>query len=143
MPDLNYTDDDVTHEMRNVARYWLQEVGVDGFRLDSARHLVEEGKNQADTGSTHEWWEGFRPFYKEINPNAMTVGEVWTTNYSVIDYVEGDELDMAFNFDLASQTMRNIFNRNAANMGAAIKSSYNLFNPGFSATFLTNHDQER
>jgi alpha-amylase len=143
MPDLNYTNSDVTNEMYNVARYWLQDVGVDGFRLDAARYLIEEDTNQADTSSTHEWWADFRPFYKEINSQAMTVAEIWTTNYSVVNYVEGDELDMAFNFDLATQMMRNVGNRNASNMGASIQSSNKLFNPGTYATFLTNHDMER
>jgi glycosidase len=143
MPDLNYRDEDVTTEMQNVARYWLQDVGVDGFRLDAARHLIEEGENQADTTSTHEWWANFRTFYKQINPDAMTVGEIWTTNYSVVDYVEGDELDLAFNFDLASQIIRNTYTRNGTNLGAVIQSSDKLFERGTYATFLTNHDQER
>jgi glycosidase len=118
-------------------------VGVDGFRLDAARHLIEEDRKQADTNSTHEWWANFRTFYKQINPDAMTVGEIWTSNYSVVDYVEGDELDMAFNFDLASQIMRNTESRSATNLGAVIQSSYKLFEPGTYATFLTNHDQDR
>lgn len=143
MPDLNYRNVNVTNEMHNVANFWLQDVGVDGFRLDAARHLIEEGKSQADTASTHEWWAEFRPYYKNINPEAMTVGEIWTTNYSVVKYVEGDQLDMAFNFDLASQIITNIHNRNAANLGSVIQSSYKLFKPGTYATFLTNHDQAR
>jgi glycosidase len=143
MPDLNYTDPAVTDEMHNVARFWLQDVGVDGFRLDAARYLIEEGKNQADTTETHQWWADFRTLYKGINPQAMAIGEVWTTNYAVVSYVEGDELDMAFNFDLASQIIHNINNRNATNLGAVIQSSNNLFSPGTYATFLTNHDQER
>jgi glycosidase len=143
MPDLNYTNTDVTNEINNVARYWLKDVGLDGFRLDAARYLVEEGKNQAVTASTHAWWAGFRTGYKDAKPDSMTVGEVWTTNYSVVNYVKGDELDMAFNFDLASQIMSNVSNRNAANLGPIIQSSYNLFKAGTYATFLTNHDQER
>jgi glycosidase len=143
MPDLNYVDNEVTTEIHNVARFWLQDVGVDGFRLDAARYLIEEGQNQADTVSTHQWWANFRTLYKGINPQAMAIGEVWTTNYAVVTYVQGNELDMAFNFDLASQIMHNIDNRNATNMGAALRSSFELFPHGTYATFLTNHDQER
>jgi glycosidase len=143
MPDLNYVDNEVTTEIHNVARFWLQDVGVDGFRLDAARYLIEEGQNQADTASTHQWWANFRTLYKGINPQAMAIGEVWTTNYAVVTYVQGNELDMAFNFDLASQIMHNIDNRNATNMGAALRGSFELFPRGTYATFLTNHDQER
>lgn len=142
-PDLNYTDNAVTDEMYNVARYWLQDVGVDGFRLDAVRYLIEEGTNQQDTTETHEWWSNFRMFYKEINPQAMTVGELYTTNYIVDDYLKGNEFDQAFNFDLASQILRNIDGRNAVNLNASIKSSFQLFPKGEYATFLSNHDQER
>jgi alpha-amylase len=142
-PDLNYTNDAVTKEMDNVARFWLEDVGVDGFRLDAVRYLLEDGKDQQDTAATHQWWSNFHTFYKGINPQAMTVGEVYTTNYIVDDYVKDDEFDQAFNFDLASQILRNINNRNAVNLNASLKSSYQLFPKGEYATFLSNHDQER
>jgi len=143
MPDLNYTNPEVTAEMQNVAAFWLQDVGVDGFRLDAARHLIEEGEKQENSDATHTWWENFRPQYKAINPNAITVGEIWTTNRAVAKYVEGDELDMAFNFDLASQILDNVGSGYGRGLRDAIRSSYNLFPPGSYATFLTNHDQNR
>jgi alpha-amylase len=142
-PDLNYTNSSVTDEMHNVARFWLQDVGVDGFRLDAVRYLVEDGQNQQDTTATHAWWKEFYTFYKGINPEAMTVGEVFTTNFIVDDYVKNDEFDQAFNFDLASQILKNIDRQNAVNLNAAIKSSFELFSKGDYATFLSNHDQER
>jgi alpha-amylase len=143
MPDLNFQNDYVTHEMYNVAKFWLQEVGVDGFRLDAARYLIESERIQADTQITHDWWKNFRTFYKGINPQAMTIGEVWTNNFEVLDYVQGDELDMAFNFDLASQTIRGISSWNAASLAMNIDNSYSQFPKGSYATFLTNHDQNR
>lgn len=142
-PDLNYTDTAVTDEMYNVARSWLQDVGVDGFRLDAVRYLIEEGAEQQDTPETLEWWSDFYTFYKGINPRAMTVGEIYTTNYIVDDYLKGNDFDQAFNFDLASQILRNIDGRNAVNLSASIKSSFQLFPKGEYATFLSNHDQER
>ena len=142
-PDLNYTDEAVTEEMYQVTRFWLQDVGVDGFRLDAVRYLVEEGNNQQDTAETHEWWSNFQKYYKGINSKAMTIGEVYTTNYIVDDYLKGNEFDQAFNFDLASQILRNINNRNAVNLNAGLKSSFDLLPRGEYATFLSNHDQER
>jgi alpha-amylase len=143
MPDLNYTNPDVTAEIDNVARFWLQDLGVDGFRVDAARYLIEEGQNQADTEATHTWWRNFRVMYKAIKPDALTVGEIWTTNYSVVGYVQGDELDMAFNFDLASAIINYIGSRDAGSLTASLRRSFDLFPPGAYATFLTNHDQER
>lgn len=143
MPDLNYKTDAVTTEMHNVAKFWLQAIGVDGFRLDAARYLVELDKSQADTQFTHQWWKNFRTYYKGINPQAMTVGEVWTNNFEVVDYVKGDELDMAFNFDLASQIIRAVSSWNVSSLRLNLENSYEKFPRGTYATFLTNHDQNR
>jgi glycosidase len=143
MPDLNYTNPEVTAEMENVSRFWLDEVGVDGFRLDAARHLIEDGQEQENTDATHAWWRNFRTTYKAVNTQALTVGEIWTTNYEVVGYVKGDELDLAFNFDLASEILRYVGNREAENLAAGLRRSFNLFDPGTYATFITNHDQER
>ena len=44
MPDLNYENPAVLDEMKRVARFWLDSMHVDGFRLDAVRHLVEAGK---------------------------------------------------------------------------------------------------
>jgi alpha-amylase len=142
-PDLNYTDQAVSDEMYNVARFWLQDIGVDGFRLDAVRYLIEDGKDQQDTPETLAWWAGFRTFYKGINPQAMTVGEVYTTNYVVENYLKDNDFDQAFDFDLASQILKNIDSRNAVNLNASIKSSFQLLPKGEYATFLSNHDQER
>jgi len=143
MPDLNYTNPAVTAEMEQVSRFWLDEVGVDGFRLDAARHLIEEGEIQENTEATHAWWREFRSTYKAINPNALTVGEIWTTNYAVVGYVKGDELDLAFNFDLASSILNYVTSADAEELSASMSRSFRLFPAGTYATFLTNHDQER
>ncbi|RXG71625.1 Maltase A1 [Armadillidium vulgare] len=39
-PDLNYRNPEVVEEMNNVFRFWLDK-GVDGFRVDALKHLVE------------------------------------------------------------------------------------------------------
>jgi glycosidase len=143
MPDLNLENPQVTSEMENVARFWLEDVGVDGFRLDGARHLIEEGPIQVDTEATHEWWKTFRTIYKASNPEAMTVGEIWSRGSDVVKYVQGDELDLAFDFDLASALVSSVQFRDANRIQKALTSSYGLYGSLLSATFLTNHDMNR
>jgi alpha-amylase len=143
MPDLNYTNPEVTTEMKNVTRFWLEEVGVDGFRLDAAKHLIEEGTIQANSESTHEWWEGFRPFYKEIAPQAMIVGEIWDDTRITEKYLEGDELDLAFEFYLANDLVLAAREENAEIAGERLENVLEIL-PGMQfAPFLTNHDQNR
>ena len=66
MPDLNYTNPEVTEKMNDVARFWLQDIGIDGLRLDAAKYLVEEGTVIQNSDSTHEWYKNFRPEYKAV-----------------------------------------------------------------------------
>ena len=147
MPDLNYTNPAVQAEMTAVARFWLAEMGVDGLRIDGARYLVEEGdgakKVLADSTGTHAQFRDFRTAYKAINPAAMTVGEVWTTNDAVATYLQGDEFDLAFNFDLASALVKsaNTGDADAARLSLAL--SLKLLPVAATATFLTNHDIDR
>src|SRR5437879_7629064 len=53
MPDLNYETPAVLEEMKRVAQFWLKDLGVDGFRLDAVRHLVEQGDQVSNTPGTH------------------------------------------------------------------------------------------
>ena len=143
MPDLNYTNSAVTAELQNVVRFWLEEVGIDGFRLDAAKHLIEEGRIQAHTAATHAWWEQLRPFYKGINPQAVTIGELWDTLDVTAEYLQGDELDLAFEFYLADALVKSADNGNSGAVNTAIRLTNKLLPPLRFAPFLTNHDQNR
>lgn len=142
MPDLNYRNPAVTEQILDVTRFWLQEVGVDGFRMDAIRHLIEDGKVQENTPETHRWLRKYHQYYKELKPYAMTVGEVWTNSENVVPYV-GDELDICFEFDLASAILRSVKGGTLGLVDSAVQKVERLYPPGQYATFLTNHDQER
>ena len=144
MPDLNYNNPEVTTKMENVVRFWLDEVGVNGFRLDAAKHLIEEGALQANTESTHAWFAEFRPFYKSINPDALMIGEVWEDNVGVVaSYVQGDQLDLTFDFGLAEAFVESARSGKALTVNGTLKLDYRILPRGQFAVFLTNHDQDR
>ncbi len=79
-------------------------MGVDWFRLDAIKHLFEDGPVLEHTPATHAWLQEFYPFCKGINPDAVIVGEIWSTMDDVVKYV-GGELDIAFEFELANATL--------------------------------------
>lgn len=143
MPDLNFNTPAVTQEIYDASRFWLKDIGVDGFRIDAARHLVEEGEVQANAPGTHTWFKGFRTEYKSINPQAMTVGEVWDSTATVATYLQGDELDLAFNFDFADTLLGALQNANTAALKFVIKYEFPRTQDTLFATFLSNHDQNR
>jgi glycosidase len=144
MPDLNLQNPEVTAALQDVARFWLEDVGVDGFRLDAAKHMIEDGTVQTNTTATHEWWAAFRDFVKSINPDAFLVGEVWDSSDTIATYLTGNELDMAFNFDLADFMVSAAASRIGVELPAAFQAQLPYFEDGFDmGTFLRNHDMAR
>jgi alpha-amylase len=143
MPDLNYLNPAVTAEMEKVARFWLAEVGVDGFRIDAAKHLIEEGQKQENTPSTHAWYKNFYKVYKSDKPDAFAIGEAFNADAFLASTYTGDQLDMMFDFELASGFI------NSANGGgrSAVDSALIFAKESLPAwqfgSFLTNHDQTR
>ncbi|HET9906635.1 MAG TPA: alpha-amylase family glycosyl hydrolase [Anaerolineales bacterium] len=143
MPDLNYNNPDVTTDMLKVTDYWLSEIGVDGFRVDAAKHLIEDGEVRENTPATHEWYKGFYIAYKEQNPQAYAVGEVFGAGASVVKSYTGDQLDQVFNFEMSTGFVNSV--NGGANSGVTSAIKFTLQDmPDFNfATFLTNHDQNR
>lgn len=143
MPDLNYRNPEVTAEMENVARFWLEEMEVDGFRLDAVRHLVEEGTTYAGAPATHRWLAQFDDFLDAVNPAALTVGEVWDVTEQTAAYVRGDEVDLVFEFSLADAILTGVAQGRPAGLGQRLAAALAAYPTGQFATFLTNHDQPR
>ncbi|MGB1251358.1 MAG: alpha-amylase family glycosyl hydrolase [Candidatus Promineifilaceae bacterium] len=142
MPDLNFRNPDVTQAIYEAAEYWLDEMGVDGFRLDAIKHMIEDDRIQENSNSTHAWMADFYTFYKGVNPNALTVGEAWTGTRQVVDYT-GDEVDIAFQFDLALDILNSADSGLSPQIIRAQTEIYDSFPPSQYATFITNHDQNR
>ena len=143
MPDLNYTNPTVTAAMYKINDYWLNEVGVDGFRIDAVKHLIEQDGKLENTPATHSWLKDYYKTYEESNPKSYTIGEVYGAGSSVIKQYTGTELDHIFNFEMASGIMGSV--RGGANSGIVSAMKFALMDmPDFNyATFLTNHDQNR
>ncbi len=142
MPDLNYENPQVTAAMQDVVCFWLEDMGVDGFRLDAVKHLIEEGRILEHTPATRSWLKEFFAFYKAIDPGALTVGEVWGFTDDVAAYV-GDKVDLAFEFYLATATLESAGGMHKGNVERAQRLVIDTYPPGQFATFQANHDQNR
>ena len=143
MPDLNYRAPAVTEQMNDIVRFWLNDMGVDGFRLDAAKYLIEDGTSIQNTDATHQWYKNFRPVYTALKPQAMTIGEVWDVAPTAASYAQGDQLDLTFNFDLAQAFILAARTGRAEEAVKALNIGLNNFKPLQFGTFLTNHDQNR
>jgi glycosidase len=141
MPDLNVQNEDLTRELKDIARFWIEDMNVDGFRLDAIKHLIEHGEQQENTQDTIDWLEDFHAYCESLDPEFFAVGEVWSSTDEVKRYIP-NAVDTAFEFDLSGAIITAINEGNAAPIEdrlAIINSAYDT--PV--ATFLTNHDQAR
>lgn len=144
MPDLNYENEEVKAEIFDITNFWIDEVGVDGFRIDAVRYLVEDGGNMSSTPETFQVLEEFNTVYKAANPDALTVGEVWTSTPEVLQYVQdGDKMDLCFEFDLASGILNSINAGSPSTLDNQLRFINASYPPLQMATFLTNHDIDR
>ncbi len=142
MPDLNYRNPEVTAQMEEVTRFWLEDIGVDGFRIDAVKHLIEEGSKLENTQATHDWLKGYYTFYKGVNTNAYTVGEVYGAGaFLATKYAE--QTDQIFNFELASGFVNSVQGESNTGLNGAWSFTLKDIQDGNYATFLTNHDQNR
>jgi glycosidase len=141
MPDLNYHSEALRKEITKIVRFWLNDVGVDGFRLDAARHIYPVW----DTAQSVTFWEFFSKIVGQAKPSAFTVGEVWADTEEVAPYFRN--LNATFHFDLSFALQRMLIAGRDEQIIDKLLASFKLFqkyNPLFvNAIMLTNHDQER
>lgn len=143
MADLNYENPEVTEAMDEIIRFWLEEMNVDGFRLDAVKHLIEESQKQENTAATHAWLERFHRFVRSIAPNALTVGEAFGVPAPELVKYIGDEVDIAFEFTLAQAMIDSTKNGTRGPVSLAQATALRLYPKGQYAAFLSNHDQNR
>lgn len=142
-PNLNLTNPEVTAELLKLTTFWLNDVGVDGFRLDAIGILIHEGSTQTNTPATHRWLKDFHDYYKGLKSSAFTVGEIWDKNEVVIPYVQNGEIDLAFNFDLAFAIIRGLNEANASVIIEQVNKGRAMFPKGQYGIFSANHDMDR
>jgi glycosidase len=152
MPDLNFRTPAVRSEMERVADLWLKR-GVDGFRLDATRHLIETGlgAGQSDTGETHAYLREFAAHVRRVKPEALLVGENWTDTQTIATYfgradsvARVDELPCNFNFPLADAIVEGIRTGDARPAASVLREMKRVYPHGvIDAPFLTNHDMQR
>jgi alpha-amylase len=140
-PDLNLTNPAVTSELTNAATWWLDQ-GVDGFRLDAAKHLIEQGSQYESTPQTLAWLTTFQKKLVAHKADVMTVAEVWSPTSSVATYVPRAS-DVAFEFDLAKAFTKAVRDRNEIDLLVQLDIANKSFPKGQYASFLSNHDQPR
>jgi cyclomaltodextrinase len=91
LPKLRTSEAEVRELVCSVGRFWVQEYGTDGWRLDVA--------NEVD----HSLWRAFKAAVRGANPQAFLVGEVWD---AALPWLRGDQFDSTMNYPLRTALLR-------------------------------------
>jgi len=142
MPDLNYENPAVLDEMKRVARFWLDSMHVDGFRLDAVRHLVEEGNEVSNTPGTHAVLRDFGQYVRTIAPRSYTIGEVWDNPDVILTYYP-DQLDAYFAFPISEALIDAVRTGKAGGLIPTVEQFQRAVPAYRFAPFQRNHDQTR
>lgn len=133
MPKLNTSNPEVREYFMSVCTYWIQEFGVDGWRLDVA--------NEVD----RKFWRAFKNSARAANPESIMIGEIWESAES---WLQGDMFDSTMNYDFR-KNCRDFFGRetiNAAEFNARINRMNYRYPTGIlqgQLNLLDSHDVNR
>ncbi|MCX7512278.1 alpha-amylase family glycosyl hydrolase [Frateuria hangzhouensis] len=145
MPDLDFDTPAVRKAVTDIGRYWLAQ-GVDGFRLDAARHVYEDFAASADDPARQRrnlaWWGAFHDAMSAVRPDVYLIGEVTRDEPGQLAPWFGP-LDAVFDFPLATQLVLSARNERNDGLGELLRRIAAAVPAGQDAPFLSNHDQER
>ena len=144
MPDFNYKNSEVTAEIINVAKYWLDK-GVDAYRMDAVRYLIEEspGTGQSDTAGTISLLNTYNAAVRSQKSTAFIIGEVFDeSGYDNMKKYYGN-MDSVFNFYFEAKIKSALQTASASVLNSVIADFPAGETKNFYCPFLDNHDTER
>lgn len=142
MPDLNYSNPAVREEAKKIARFWLEEMGADGFRLDAIPYLIEENGRLSHTPGTHALLRDYAAHVRQVAPGAFTIGEVWDSTGAMLPYYP-DQLDAHFAFAISDAIFEAVKTGSMKNLFPSVLRLQRELPAERWSPFLRNHDQTR
>ena len=143
MPDHNLANPEVKAEVQKIARFWLEEMGVDGFRLDAIGHLFETPEGVwKDAPANFPWLREYQAGLRSIKPDVFTIGEVYDSLGSILKYYP-DGLTTFFGFEIADAVFDAVRSGNSTKLVAAVMRAQREIPDHRWGMFLRNHDQTR
>lgn len=83
MPKLNTVNPEVKKYFIDVAKYWIRETDIDGWRFDVCDEI------------DHQFWREMRIGIKEVKKEAVLVGEIM---HESVSFLRGEQLDSIMNY---------------------------------------------
>ena len=132
LPDLRTEDREVREYLFGAHIGLAKRTGVDGFRLDTVKHVE------------HDFWQVHRArTKKELGHEFFLLGEVWGGSYQVLDeWFAPDELDAGFDFSFKGNCQSFVNGRGRTIAYAAyLKKRHKVRNGHYLAHYMSSHDE--
>ena len=148
LPDLNWKNEEVYIRIRDVFLHWVRQ-GIDGFRLDAAKHLVKGPDGEQNQPGTHRLWQRIAGESRKIAPSTYFIGEVWDSSQNIAGYYglgrkAGRELNATFDFPRMFALRTSLKDRSAQPLVNSLVERLNeMPTQTFAAPFIGNHDRVR
>jgi glycosidase len=130
---LNLDENDVREHIFSVARYWLGEIGIDGWRLDVAYKIKPD------------FWKDFRRVCKDAKNDCFLIGEMIHGPYN--KWVGRDLLDAGTSYQIYKSIWSAFNSNNMYELKAVLERSFHpewgMFKDIVLVNFLGNHDTTR
>ena len=148
MPDLNLKNENLRAEIQDIVKYWLTDIGVDGFRLDAV-WWFESGNTSSDNDSSIEDLKWLYDYAKTVKEDVYMVGECWKDSLTISNFYKSG-LDSLFNFDMQGATGRVNSSVNGKDAWGFVQFLENWQNDirgnnpnAIDTPFISNHDTGR
>ena len=132
MPKINTNNIEVQEYFLDVARYWINEFDIDGYRLD-----VSEGVS-------HDFWIKFKIASKKAKKDILVIGENWFNSES---YLGNNQFDGVMNYPFLGVVSAYVNNmKNALETSEAFDALMMRYKDGHNRmmmNLLASHDIQR
>jgi len=131
--DLDMEHEQVKGELKYWAEWFMDTVGVAGFRFDAIKHI--------NANFLNEWLDHIQNYAQR---DLFALGEYWSPNLDVLSWYIGQsggkmnlfDVPLHYNFSVASKT------GGSYDMRSILDNSLMKHLPLFAVTFVDNHDSQ-
>lgn len=140
-PDLNISNPAVQEEIMRIMHFWLK-LGVSGFRIDAAPHMVTEKGDEKFEGDPHDVFRKFRRYVEDQKKDAVLLAEVDVEPEKYENFFDdGEQMHMLLNFYINNFIFLSLARKKATPLVEAFKNLPKNTPSEQFANFLRNHDE--
>jgi alpha-amylase len=134
LPDLAQENRAVTRELIEICKWWIEQTGARGIRLDAVKHVPRTF-----------WSELQREIGQFAGPDFLLIGEDFTGDIDHVGQYQRDGMGSLFDFPLYF-TLRSVFTHDGSMEALAHiveEGNRRYVRPEYMTAFLDNHDTTR